>query len=73
MSESILPDPNERSRMTSDGLHIVWCDDFKPGQVKAWSRDLVECGRGTTRAQIDAARSTGLMARLLKLFGWNQP
>ena len=69
MPEPILPDPHERSRMTSDGLHIVWRDDFKPGQVKVWSRSLVECGRGTTSAQIKAARSKGLVAMLLKLFG----
>ena len=69
MTKPILPEPNERSRMTPDGLHIVWRDDFKPGQIKVRSRDLVECGRGTTRDQIDAARNKGLLSMVLKLFG----
>ena len=46
-----LPEPHQRSRLTLDGLHIIWRDDFKPGQSKVPSPGLVECARGITRGQ----------------------
>ena len=63
--------PSERSRMTEDGLHIVWRDDLACGEVKVRFRRLIEAGRGTTRTEVDRAlnRPQQPLNRLLSWFG----